>query len=94
MKFYLIDKKEEKEITVKSWNGSGYSPDFFYDLEVNFPANHERIDGEDAYICTSKEYEDLKDWWREEIEAMNNGTQAHDINYSECPDSNITIFAD
>lgn len=94
MKFYLIDTKEEKEITVKSWNGSGYGPDCFYDLEVNFPADHEKVDGGDAYICTSEEYEGLKDWWEDEIAAMNNGTCAHDMYYSECPDSNIAIFAD
>lgn len=94
MKFHLIDTNEEKEITVESWNGSGYGPDCFYDLEVNFPADHERVDGGDAYICTSEEYKELKKWWTEEIAAMNNGTQAHDMDYSECPDDNITIFAD
>lgn len=77
MKFYLTDTKEKKEITVRNWNGSGYDPDCFYDLEINFPENHERIDGGDAYICTSDEYEELKDWWEDEIEAMNSGTQAH-----------------
>lgn len=94
MKFYLVDTKEEKEITVKSWNGSGYGPDCFNDLEVNFPANHEREEGGEAYICTSEEYEELKDWWIEEVEAMNNGTQAHDMDYGEQPDENICIFAD
>lgn len=94
MKFYLIDTQEEREITVKSWNGSGYGPDCFYDLETNFPADHERVDGDSAYICTSEEYDDLKEWWKEEIAAMNNGTCAHDIDYSECPDDNIAIFAD
>lgn len=93
MKFYLIDTQEEKEITVKSWNGYGYGPDCFGDLEVNFPTDHERVDGGDAYICTSKNYEELKDWWEEEIKAMNNGMQAHDIDYSQCPDDNIAIFA-
>ena len=51
-------------------------------------------DGGDAYICTSEEYESLKDWWEDEIDAMNNGTQEHDIDYSDCPDENISIFAD
>lgn len=94
MKFYLIDTQEEKEITVKSWDGSGYGSDCFYNLEVNFPGNHERVDGDSAYICTSEEYEELKEWWEEEIEAMNNGIQAHDMDYSDCPDDNIAIFAD
>lgn len=94
MKFYLTDTREEKEITVKSWNGSGYGPDCFYDLEINFPMNHERGDGGEAYICTSEEYEGLKEWWEEEIYAMNEGEQAHDMDYSECPDHKIAIFAD
>lgn len=94
MKFYLTDTKEEKEITVRNWNGSGYGPDCFYDLEINFPENHERIDGGDAYICTSDEYEELKDWWEDEIEAMNSGTQAHDMDYSEQKQEDICLFAD
>ena len=94
MKFYLTDTREEKEITVKSWNGSGYGPDCFYDLEINFQMDHERGDGGEAYICTSEEYEGLKEWWEEEIDAMNEGEQAHDMDYSECPDHNIAIFAD
>lgn len=94
MEFYLIDTKEEKEIKVKRWNGSGYGEDFFGEMEVNFPTEHERVDGDSAYICTSEEYEELKEWWEEEIEAMNKGTQAHDMDYSECPDENIVIFAD
>lgn len=93
MKFYLTDALEEKEITVKSWNGSGYGPDCFDDLEINFPEDHKKTD-DGAYVCTSGEYESLKDWWSEEIEAMNNGTCAHDVDYSECPDDNIAIFAD
>lgn len=94
MKFYLADTCEEKMIAVKRWDGSGYDPDFFGDLEINFPVDHERVDGGDAYICTSEEYEDLKDWWEEEIEAMNNGAQMYDMGYSEKPDEDIVIFAD
>lgn len=94
MKFYLADTAEEKEITLKVWNGSGYNPDCFYDLEINFPEEHERVDGGEAYICTSEEYEGLKEWWEEEVEAMNSGTCAHDMDYSECPDENICLFAD
>lgn len=95
MKFYLIDTQEEKEITVKSWNGSGYGPDCFNDLEVLFPMEHEELEDEETYICTSKEYEGLKDWWEEEIEAMNEGRPGNeDMDYTGYPDENITIFAD
>lgn len=92
MKFYLEDTNEIKEITVRNWNGSVYGPDYFYDLEVNFPENHRKIKGGGAYICTSEEYGELKNWWVDEITAMNNGTLAHDIDYRECPDNCISIF--
>lgn len=95
MKFYLKDTAEEKEITVKSWNGSGYGPDCFNDLEVLFPMEHAELEDEETYICTSKEYEELKDWWEEEIKAMNEGRPGNeDMDYTGHPDENITIFAD
>lgn len=98
MKFYLTDTFEEKEITIKSWNGSSYGPDCFYDLETNFPEDHEIVEDGEAYICTSEEYEELKKWWGEEVETMNNGTCAHDMDYSEQhkerPELYTTIFAD
>lgn len=93
MKFYLTDTHEEKEITVQIWNGSGYGPDCFYDLEINFPAYHDKVYGGEAYICTSEEYNDLKAWWIDEIDAMQNGTQAHDMDYRDYPYDNIAIFA-
>lgn len=93
MKFFLTDTHEEKEITIRSWNGSGYGPDYFYDLEVNFPENHERVEGGETYKCTSNDYDDLKEWWKDEIFAMNNGMPVHDMDYSACPDVNIAIFA-
>lgn len=47
-----------------------------------------------AYLCTSEEYEELKKWWEEEVEAMNNKTQGHDLDYSECCNDYTAIFAD
>lgn len=93
MKFYLTDTKEEKEITIKNWNGSGYDPDCFYDLETNFPIEHKKIDGGDSYICTSKEYEELVTWWNEEVTAMNNGTVGELTDYTVFPDKNIKLFS-
>ena len=95
MKFYLTDTREEKEITVKSWNGSGYDPDCFYDLEIMFPTEHEKVNGGEAYMCTSEEYEEVKEWWTEEIEAMNAGRPGNDgTDYSKCSNEDIYIFAD
>lgn len=42
MKFYLTDTKKEREIEIREWNGSGYGPDCFNDLEINFPEDHKK----------------------------------------------------
>lgn len=94
MKFYLANTREEKEITVKSRKGSGYGPDCFSNLEVNFPVAHESVEDGEAYMCTSEEYEELKEWWEEQIAAMNNGTCADNMDYSKSLDDTIMLFAD
>lgn len=93
MKFYLTDTQEKKEITIRSWDGSGYGPDCFNDLETNFKDDHDYDYDLDGFLCTSEEYEELKAWWIDEVDAMRNGTSAHDIDYMY-PDDNVMIFAD
>lgn len=94
MTFFLSDTNEYKEITVREWNGSGYGPDCFGDLETNFPIIHKMDEGSDAYICTASEYDDLVEFWVEEIRCMNDGEQGVCCDYSECPNTDICIFAD
>ena len=95
MRFYLTDTREEKEITVRPWTGSGYGPDCFGDLETNFPQDHETVEGDTAYRCTSDEYAELVDFWTEEVRCMNDreiGQNGDD--YTEMIGDELVIFAD
>lgn len=97
MKFYLSDKNEMKEITVRSWDGSGYGPDCFDDLEICFKEDHQKVLDEngnegEAFICESQEFEELLAWWEEEVQAMRDGTCAHDLDYAENVDKEIYLF--
>lgn len=83
MEFYLTDTGETKEIIVRPWSSSGYGPDCFNDLETATPELCEKNE-DGAYICTSEYYEELKEWWEEEVLAMRNGQQGHDLDYSGC----------
>lgn len=95
MKFYLKDTQQTKEITMKEWNGSCYNPDCFYDMEICFPEDHPERYEDEYIVCTSKEYEELKDWWEEEVAAMNAGENGQNgADYSEQPNENIFLFAD
>ena len=71
MKF-AINGNEIREITMKTWeDDSGWSHDFFQDMEVNFPQTHELTEGDDAYICTEDEYTELLAWWQQWAEDAN-----------------------
>ena len=96
MKFALIDKdNEQKEITVKSWDDQQrWGCDEFRDLETQFPASHEKLAGSDLIACTEEEYNELVEWWTNEINAMNNCTVGDADDYTDCAPSNLTLFAD
>lgn len=93
MKFYLSDTGEHKEIAIRRWEGSNYSPDCFGDLEVNFPRTHYFDESKGAYSCTSADYYKLVQWWTDEVTAWNNGGIGDTVDYSECADANMTLFA-
>jgi len=82
MKFQLTDRNNEiRTIRVLDENNI----DSFYDLEVNFPLDHERNDETDAYLCTETEYNELLDYWTAEVKAMREGGMGFDEDYSEHP---------
>lgn len=54
----------EKNITMKAWNGSQYSPDVFGDVEPNV---------HDWQEMTEDEFGQLVDFWQDEVESYNNG---------------------
>ena len=60
----------EKNISLRSWFddgwNSGYSPDFFYDMETDFPAGSE---------LTEEEYRQVVEFWADEVSRHNNGEE-------------------
>lgn len=59
-----------KNVELRNWQDDGwncgYTPDYFYDLEINF------VDGQDV---TEKEYRDLIDFWADEVSRHNAGEE-------------------
>lgn len=94
MKFYIKETGETKEVTLKQWNGNGYNPDCFMDMETNFALNRKTLDGGEEYICTSEEYTDLVEWWEKEIELWGLGTNHEGDDLSECNYKDFFVFAD
>lgn len=95
MTFYLTDTKEKKEITMKNWTGSGYTPDYFSHVEENFINTHDR-DDEGNVLCTRAEYNVIAEYWTEEVRRMNKGIVGQDgDDYSEqMSEYEVFIFAD
>lgn len=73
MKFYLADTSKYMTIEMRTWEREQWTPDFFGDMETNVPLEWPREDGGDAYICTSKDFRDLVDFWEEECRRMREG---------------------
>lgn len=60
----------EKNVSLREWFNDGwncgYSPDFFHDLETNFP---------DGSELTEEEYKQMVDFWKDEVNRHNNGEE-------------------
>lgn len=67
-------------------SGNGYGPDCFQDLEVNFPAAHQRLDGSDEIVCTDSELDELIAWWQSECDAANSGKDGDILSPSDLSD--------
>lgn len=92
MKF-AITENDIREITLKTWDGNCWSPDFFLDMEVNFPACHDILDGDDAIICTAEEYTELLAWWTQYVDDVNNRAVCDNgDDYTEYTGGDWTIF--
>lgn len=76
-----------KKVELRNWQDDGwncgYSPDFFYDLETNF------VDGQDV---TEKEYQDLIDFWADEVSRHNAGEETEI--FGEYDGTEIVFFCD
>ena len=60
----------EKNVSLREWFNDGwncgYSPDFFYDLETDFPSGSE---------LSEEEYKQMVDFWKDEVSCHNNGEE-------------------
>lgn len=74
MKIHAADTKTTYTITLRSWEGTQWSPDCFDDLETNFPRDHVgRIPGNYATILSySQAVKRLIEWWGSEVANANN----------------------
>lgn len=76
MKIYITDKNEVREITLRTWDGSNYSPDCFADLEDNLPRDYpisadDRWEYDAACAMTDQNYRVTVEWWQDEIRGYN-----------------------
>lgn len=67
---YIVNN-EEKNITLKAWNGNQYSPDFFSDMEIDL--GYDEIDEDGNRIVTAERYAEIVDYWQGEVDAANSG---------------------
>lgn len=61
------------EITLKQWNEENacWSCDLFDDLETSFASAHQCAPGDNAFIASDDELNDLVSWWEDEVNASN-----------------------
>ena len=58
-----------KEVAMKVWDGSQYSPDFFYDMEVE----RYNMDEDGVQHISAEQYAEMMNYWYDEVECANNG---------------------
>ena len=73
MKIYITDKNEIRKVSLRTWDGKDWSPDFFGDLADDLPRFHcpSDLDDDADTAMTSAEYRELVEWWEEEVRAFN-----------------------
>lgn len=61
------------EITLKQWNEENacWSCDMFDDLETSFASAHQHAAGDNAFVASDDELNDLVSWWEDEVNASN-----------------------
>ena len=91
---YIVDG-QLKEIAMKAWSGTQYSPDFFADMEIDL--GQDEIDEDGNRIVTAERYAEIVDYWQSEIDAANNGgwsEQFGDWRESHPEPEELVLFAD
>lgn len=86
---------ETKEITMKVWNGTQYTPDFFNDMEC--PGLHDEMDEEGIAIVTAERYAEIVEYWQDECRIANEGGYSEQFGdwreYHPEPEE-LVLFAD
>lgn len=67
---------EIKTITVKTWLGENYTPDYSNDLLAAWHIDKQYDRDDDAWISTEEEYDELVEWLNGEIKAHNAGEES------------------
>lgn len=67
------------DVVLRKWTPSGYTPDCFQDLETNISINEELNLPE----CSPEEFEDLRNFWKQETEAANTDAESEFLELSE-----------
>lgn len=62
----------EKKVSMREWEGTQYSCDFFSDVETNV---------RDCQEMTEEEYSDMISYWESEVESFNSGEWSEQFGY-------------
>lgn len=91
---YIVNN-EAKNVSMKIWDGEQYSPDFFYDMEIDL--GYDEINEEGDRIVTPERYAQIVDYWQSEVDAANGGEWSEQFGdwrmYHKEPEE-IVLFAD
>lgn len=76
MNIYITDKNETREIQLKSWDGSNWSPDCFADIADSLPTDYpisydDSVEHDASAAMTDEEYRAEVAWWEKEIAKYN-----------------------
>ena len=91
---YIVNNIE-KNITLKVWDGAQYSPDFFYDMEIDMGVDPVNEDG--SRVVSEQRYNAIVDYWTSEVETANGGgwsEQFGDWRESHAEPEELVLFAD
>ena len=96
MNFKIIETGKVCEIRLED-DDTGC--DCFWDMEQNFPIDHPDRDDDDNIICTQEDYDDLKEYWQDEVDSYKDGTNPNWYNIDDetgeaIESDDVTLYMD
>lgn len=80
MRIHIAGTNKVYKVTLREWNGCGYDPDLFDELETNvphdFPVDCEGDWNDCDAEMTRDDFDAVVDWWRGEVKAYHNGEKS------------------